>query len=297
MGQSPYWVNVAADLLKQEGISHDICLGTGWGELIRWLWKSPGKRYPLVYHIGGTCNKPIDLILPFITRPLIWHWIGTDVVSYSHGKASRGWRQTLNNYVIRKKVKVHLSDSPELAQELSALGISSAVVRLLPALIAGEIKPLPAKFTVLSYWPNERKDFYRGDMVLRLARDFPQADFKILKAQKTDEKLPDNVKYLGTRENMEEIYAHSSLLIRLPRHDSLSAMVLEMLARGRYVIYNKEFPGCHFAQGYEDAKMALEKIMKFTEPNLEAARFVQDHFSVAQEAKKLADYCRRLGEK
>ena len=122
---------------------------------------------------------------------------------------------------------------------------------------------------------------------MRLARDFPEIEFNILKATASDESTPQNLHLLGPRDDMEAVYRNSTVLIRIPEHDSLSAMVLEVLARGRYVIYNKQFPNCHFASDYDSAKIALQEIMKLTVPNTKGAEFIKENFSPAKEAEKL----------
>ena len=56
-----------------------------------------------------------------------------------------------------------------------------------------------------------------------------------------------NLTYLGRQKDMDAVYRRVSVFIRIPERDSLSAMVLEMLARQRWVIYNKRMPHVDFA--------------------------------------------------
>lgn len=82
--------------------------------------------------------------------------------------------------------------------------------------------------------------------------------------------------------------SRSSTLIRIPEHDSLSAMVLEMLARGRHVIYNKVVEGCSYASNLAEACEALRGIQSQREPNQAGARYVRKNFSLQKEAAVLA---------
>ena len=168
------------------------------------------------------------------------------------------------------------------------------MIRLLPERIEATVEPLPETFTVLSYWVENRKAFYGGDIVMQLAQDMPEVRFLILGAREDEYSTLPNVTLLGWQDKLESFYNQSSVLIRLPEHDSLSAMVLEMLARGRYAIYNQKMSGCHFARDYAEAKAALEQIQSLCTPNHEGARSIRENFSVGAEAGKAAALCRQL---
>lgn len=285
MGRVMRWVRVAAMLLDREGFLYDV--QPSWGrELLRWFFRGRWLRHKVIYHIGGTYKWFSGLLFFMTRRSVIWHWIGSDILFF---RTCRGWQRIINRLSAYKWAKAHIADSPELAEELRKDGISASVVRLLPECINAEVKPLPQSFSVLSYWEKGRKEFYGGDIVLQLAREFPNVEFKITGT--ADEENPSiaNVEFLGFQKNISDIYDNSTVLIRLPQHDSLSAMVLEMLARGRYVIYNKKLAGCHFAQNFGEAKDALTEIMRLNKPNIHGARFVKENFSIAEEAKKLAE--------
>jgi len=294
MGPTRYWVDLEARLLSREGFHCDVFKKTGWLPYIGWGIGGTWRRCDVICHVYGVWNWLVSLMLSMAGKPIIWHWIGSDVLSFKSGKASRGLRGVINRLAAYKWTKTHIADSPEVAEELGSIGISASVVRLLPERIEADVKALPTNLSVLSYWSNSRKDFYRGDIVLQLAREFPSIQFIIVGATNGGSIPPPNVKFLGFRNNIDDIYERSTVLIRLPEHDSLSAMVLEMLARGRYVIYNKKVPGCHFAENFDEAKEALGQIMKLKEPNIGGAQFVKENFSVAGEAKKLAQICTRL---
>ncbi len=294
MGPYPYWTDVTTTLLNRESISCDLFQPTGRLALIKWFLEGQWRRYNIIYHVGGITNWRTGLTLSMTAKPVIWHWIGSDVLSFESGEASRGWRGIINRLVAYRWAKVHIADSPEIAEELRNIGISTSIVRLLPERVDANVKPLPQKFSVLSYWSNIRKDFYGGDIVLRLARELPNVEFKILGATGDEEVSLPNVRFLGFQKNMDNIYDSSTVLIRLPKHDSLSAMVLEMLARGRYVIYNKKLIGCYFAQTFEQTKQILIQTIKLSEPNINGAEFVKQNFSVAEQARELAEICNRL---
>lgn len=289
MGPAAYWAEMEAKLLRREGFCCDVFSKTRWLTYIIWaiIWAIRGqwRKYDVIYHVCGIWNWPISLILYMSGKPIIWHWTGSDVLTFKNGTVSRGIEGIMNRLTTCKRSVIHIADSPEIAEELRSVGTNACVVRLLPERIEADIKALPTNLSVLSYWPNFRKDFYSGDLVLQLAREFSNVEFKIVAATKDDKVSLPNVRYLGFREDIEDIYDHSTVLIRLPKHDSLSAMVLEMLARGRYVIYNKKLPGCYFAQNFEETKKALLAIMKLKEPNISGAQYVRKIFQLPEKQK------------
>ncbi|MBA7620195.1 hypothetical protein ES703_27540 [subsurface metagenome] len=83
-----------------------------------------------------------------------------------------------------------------------------------------------------------------------------------------------NVKYLGWQDDMEPIYKQTTVLLRVPKHDGLSLMVLEALARGRQVIWTNKFPFCYYVHSYVDVKNALLQIKEHQVLNYRGARYV-----------------------
>ncbi len=286
-GSVPYWNRVAAAILARGGFSCDILHQGQWLHFFTMLFSGRLRHYEYFYQVCCINNWPFALLLGVFGKPFILHWIGTDVVSFSGGKASRGWRKYITGLLAFRRAKIHLCDSDYLTDELMRLGIRASTITLLPETIEADPRPLPVQPAVLSYWPNHREDFFNGPMVFELARAFPHLPFYIVKAAGSKKPVPANVHFLGEQKDMEPIYDRCGILLRIPRHDSISAMVLEMLARGRYVIYNKKLPGCHFAETFEQAKEAIEQLQSKTGPNDEGSRFVRDTFSIAGQALKL----------
>jgi glycosyltransferase involved in cell wall biosynthesis len=298
MGSSN-WLEVIAELLRRAGMSCDLLNVCESCSFLKWVLKGYWLRfwivrsYDVVHHIGGCCNWRLGMICTLFGKPVVWHWIGSDIVKFKDA-GLRSLRGLLYRLCAHRWAKAHLADSPELAEELQELGIQARVVRLLPKLIEADIEPLPQKFSVLSYWWDGRKELYGGDVILRLAEEFGDVEFKIVCATGAGESALPNVKFLGFQDDMSQIYSQSSVLIRLPIHDSLSAMVLEMFARGRYVIYNQRLRGVHFATSLTEAREALYEIRQKTEPNSCGAQMVREHFSLDKEAQTLSEIYRDI---
>lgn len=284
-----YWLEVMAELLSRAGVTCEVVDIHSKEAAVSWMLRCKWRHFDAIHHIYGP-NWWWGTSMAILRKPIIWHWIGTDVLDFHRKRDThRDWQSALTRRAAYQWACAHLADSPDLAEELQKLGIQARVVRLLPKLIEADIEPLPQKFSVLSYWGPNRKDFYRGQIVLQLAEEFPDIEFKIINATGEGEPAPPNVRFLKFQKDVRSIYNQSSVLIRLPLHDSLSAMVLEMLARGRYVIYSKRLPGVHFATSLAEARKALYEIRQKAEPNRCGSQMVRERFSLNKEAQKLSE--------
>jgi hypothetical protein len=271
-----YWGEVLASLFARRGIAYEfVSLRPNW-YFIGWLLCGRWRRYT-AFHVVGMCWWLVATMRFF--RPVVCHWIGSDVLAYRTAKERtiRGW---LHRKAAECWIRYNLADSPELATELAHFGIKARVVRLLPEMIEADIEPLPAKFTVLSYWGAAGPDFYGAKVLLRLAEEFPAFRFIVVGTRGVAGNGPPNIEYFGPVPDLRHIYRQSSVLIRMPIHDSVSAMVLEMLARGRYAIYNKRIDGCHYAEDLDQARAALHEISAMKEPNYMGAKEVRRNFSL-----------------
>ena len=296
IGAVPYWNTVAGSLLKRGGIDVDILNSKDVLAVLKWIFTFKWRNYDLVYQVCGINSWLLSLLMGLLGKDFIIHWIGSDVMSFGGGKASRGWRKGITSMISYKRAVAHISDSEYLLDELKELKIDAPIVRLLPDIVEADPILLPEKFTVISYWDELTRDFYRADIIFALARDFPDIEFKILNASGDKKDSALNVKFLGFQSDMKTAYKNASVLIRIPEHDSLSTMVLEMLARGRYVIYNKRFTGCHYAHDFRFAKEALAEIIELNTINTEGADFVKENYSPSKEAEKLGKILKTLDQ-
>ena len=105
---------------------------------------------------------------------------------------------------------------------------------------------------------------------------------------------PPNVEFLGLQRDLDPVYRAASILIRVPPHDSLSAMVLEALAWGREVIYSRPFPYTRQAGDEEEAEEALAQHLAEYRLNEARARHVAENFSPDREAARLIEVYNRL---
>lgn len=199
-------------------------------------------------------------------------WVGTDVhhclQASEHARAARA---------LDAAVDVNLAVAPHLVEELAGIGIravhSPSVCDLTAAEQASSPEPLPS--AVLVYLPGDRRAFYGEAMVVAAIEANPDLSFIIVSDEThTLARFP-NVRSLGWVEDMESVWPQVGAVLRMTEHDGLPRIVLEALARGRYVIYAWPLPGCWHAGSAADMHLHLDCFKRATGPNAagpEAAR-------------------------
>jgi len=223
-GNVLHWQPVLLNIMRIAGFTADtLPTFRRRGESTLWLFSRQSRPYGIIYRLGG-CPTGYCFLTRLRGKHIISHWLGTDVMRY-HGKLNP--IKKLGIRVRRHLVDLELADSESVQEELRAVGIETKLLRLLPQTIVAEVTALPEQATVLSYWSDERFDFYGGSIFLALAKAFPEVKFLVALASGEGlTGIPANVEFLGLVDEMSEIYQKCTCLIRIPRHDGLSAMVL-----------------------------------------------------------------------
>ncbi len=252
------------------------------------------KNFNIIHFIYSPTIKIRSLfLLPLLKlarKKIIVHWAGSDVL----GLLTKRKMQILNK-ITKNFVDRHTADAYWLGKELAIMDVKSKVVPTVPNL-KPSVLPLPNEQALLAYLPEKRYSFYGGDIVDKLADEFPEVKFLIVGNDGTKCKKKKNVEYLGyvPYYEMPNVYRKVRGLIRMPAHDGLSLMVVEALLHGRYVIYSKTLPHCFYARNFEEAKKYVIKIMEMNRPNYEGAIFAQ-HI-ISESVRKLLAVYRELLE-
>jgi hypothetical protein len=284
-----YWAKELAETLCRAGFDAEHLLVEKEYVPVIYRWCQAARRivYPLLsrlfrksfaIHIVGTVRMRILCRLGrLFGKRVFLHWIGTDVLRFC--QAVKGG----DNHLLRFYQKIphaHFTVSPHLIGELAEFGIKAELFPLITKKIIPEkIIPMPDKPAVLSYWPHERRDFYNGDILDALAEEFPKVIFYIVTSDGKDEPQHANMKYLGRMDDIDEVYCKASILVRMPQHDGMPGMVLEMLARGRCVIWNQHFPYTEYAGNLEQARKVLRECLERTDSNEAGREYVLENFS------------------
>ena len=126
-----------------------------------------------------------------------------------------------------------------------------------------DFHPFPNQFTVMTYLPKTKNpNFYGAKLIYKLVKENPEVNFIILGHNNENIEF-NNVKFftINMNRDISDLYERSSVLLRLTKHDGLSSMVLESLARGRHVIWTSEFPYTYFTKReFSSIQIELNKI-------------------------------------
>jgi len=217
----------------------------------------------VLYSLNGTLSNSGLMNLAFKwNKRVIIHWMGTDV--------TKAIAKVENNEVDERYIHAeHYTVAPWLREELSTIDIDAKVLSIAAQEANIEIKPFPEKFTVLTYLPENRADFYGKPALIRAAKTFPEINFIVVGDLKPFEGAPVNVEFKGWTKNVDAYIESSVALMRFMEHDGMSYMVIDTLARGRYVLYNRNFPGVEYVQTLDDLIDAIASLkQRFDAGNL-----------------------------
>jgi hypothetical protein len=277
----PYFVRkLQKELSEYDKNNTYVFLNTQYNKLDKLKFLFHLINTDIIYIHGGLicCSELIDIALK-LNKRIIMNWAGSDVL-WAKKIQMNGNR----NFDYINKIK-HFAETIWIKNELKELGIN--VVSLLPITfceIKEEVYTFPKKFVVLTYISQERPYFYGIDTILKLARDFPDIDFRIAGIDSFDKEIPKNIKFLGWVGNMKEEYKKCVVYIRMPKHDGLGATVIEALSYGRIVFRNYKFPYVNYFKDYDDLKKQLKKFIEdFNKGkltiNYEAINYVKKKFN------------------
>ena len=232
----------------------------------------------------------IFLILKLLNKRVLLHWQGTDVTQVSR----------LTGVFLSKLLTCQVAQVSWLCEELKTKGIIARELSIPPTEIFNKFPPLPKVFTVLIYLGNfdGKECFYSKEKMRKLAEEFKDVMFYVVGGNSLGVDLP-NVYDLGwiIPSKMSEVYSKITVLLRITEHDGLSHMVLEALGRGRYVIWNKKYNHCLYADSLLSISTILKKLsigkLRF---NVDGQQYVEKCFGSEYVSKITKIYIEMLSK-
>lgn len=310
-GQGHWSTTLADGLARYAGLEVEaVPLDTAGSAISLHAWRTIARASLLVrvgFRPGAATwrGRAFDSALSLARgrKPVAYYWIGTDVR-----------RALLDNAAGRelpamRKARAgarHLAGSAPLQTDLATIGIGAQLADFpwdgLPKL--DELPAMPERFTVLSYVPDARSDFYGGPQLLTAARALPDARFKIMGGTGTwAPDAPENVEFLGWVKDPSAVYADSSVVVRLAEYDSIGGTAAEGLAYGRPVVYSRELPyATTVAFDDPDALVAALRLLESRHaagellPDEAAAAWARETFDAPRRFKELGATLVRIAE-
>jgi hypothetical protein len=269
-GFEPFWMQVLSEGLAKR---HSFEIDSRW---IR--WPSTARERVAFVREMLTTDVAVRVGMPFefssetnrvwltMVRRLPWlagvnYWTGSDVQHYAE-------RVRSGAAVARDReaalVLHHIAAHRNLSAELEDLGIHArtATVPSPDYEVPTPLPPLPAEFRVFSYMPDgPRFESYGGSALMTAAARLDGAQFDFVGGTGAGiERVPDNVRFHGWVDCMEEFFARSSVVVRLVQHDAVpGGTVEEGLVFGRHVIYSFHWPHTTFVE-FGDAESLVSAL-------------------------------------
>lgn len=214
----------------------------------------------------------------------VHYWIGTDVLNtledFRAGRLRPG-------PMARATEDLHWADAPWLVTELAEVGLASEYIALpVPLKDVRVAERFPDPFTVLTYIPDVRAEFYDGPSIHRCAEALPEVRFHVIGGEgKWVEKPLPNLRFLGWQKDVRPMLMQAAVLVRLVRHDGMGGTVREALESGLHVIYSQPMPCVNVVPFQDPAALEAavrELLRKFQagelSPNHEGRRYVRENF-------------------
>ncbi len=165
------------------------------------------------------------------------HWIGTDILQFMNMPYASALKF---KEFLKAQFPYQLSEVNFTQKELQDLGVKTEIV---PLPVEAEIKPipLPKEFTVAVYLPEHNRNIYLPEFIMEVAKMMPDVKFKIF-GTATETGQRDNLEFMGYVNNMKELIANTSCLLRITQHDGFPLGIAEWILAGRQVVFNHELP-------------------------------------------------------
>jgi len=233
-------------------------------------------------------------------------WVGTDVLKTLNDVRS----DKIVGSVLRRAVgDIHLATAPWLIEELNQIGIESQYVlffdKLPEDVIAIEPPTVfPQPFTVLTYIPDSRPEFYGATSIHDCARILPEIRFEVVGGEGRWAKSPlPNLHFLGWQ-NMADCLKRTSVLVRMVEHDGMGGTVRQALAAARHVIYCYPVPHVYtVAFGDTVTLIATIRALHGTAingglaPNLAGREYALREFDIAPHYRKMIEILREQSDR
>jgi glycosyltransferase involved in cell wall biosynthesis len=199
----------------------------------------------------------------------VHYWQGTDVL---HNLEDLRAGRLRPGPMARAGRDRHWAVAPWLVEELAELGLDSSFIAL-PISMEGLQAPerLPFPFTVLTYIPDFRWEFYDGPSIYRAAQALPEIQFEVIGGEGAWVERPlANLCFFGWQRDVRPFLDRATVVLRLVRHDGVAQTVREAMEAGRPVIYSQTLPWVTMVPFQDPA--ALEAALRSFHQRFEAGQ-------------------------
>jgi glycosyltransferase involved in cell wall biosynthesis len=283
----PYHAENFARNLKNAGMDATLLRGN----ILDIDW----KLYDVVWSVGNFLSANIDVFYDIVKKKnpnikIVVHWCGTDLLQLAQFTTNR--KKCVR--CVLENVDLHVADNVNFQKEFYQLtGLNAGYVTLIPE-VPLDLKPLPEKFAVACYVPNERADFYRYVTIIDTARQMPDVEFLFFRTE-GKATLP-NCQFLGWVKDKQkfDLYERCSVALSIPQHGSLGVWVIELLQMGRRAITSEQHPYCLRPEDPKHIISLLSDLKEKVSPDEEASKFYQEEYSLKRQIELVQAALKKL---
>ncbi len=214
--------------------------------------------YDKVISMNGVSSPSgsMDLVLKH-KKPLMMIWQGTDVVN----ALKRQQKKTIERkYITHAK---HFAIS-WLAEELKSINVEAEEFSFLWLDSIEEDLKIPKTFAVLTYLGKNREYFYGWEYILAAAKEFKDIIFHVVGTEGEGLESEKNIVFHGwvKKSKMHELFAETSVYVRMTEHDGNAHLIAEALSLGLDVVWTYPHPQGFYAKDKESLKNHLQDLKK-----------------------------------
>ncbi len=239
---------LVADLNEFDANNHYLFLNTYeslWAKIKFFLFL---PFYDKVISMNGVSDKSgsLNWVVKW-KKPLLMLWQGTDVLIAMERYQNKTLYTKYINYSTLYAV------APWLVDELNSIKIKADVLSFLWLTPNTEKIEKPQNFACISYLGKGREDFYGWEIIKAAAQELKDVKFYIVGSDGEKLESTKNIEFSGwlNQEEMQKIYAKSSVYIRIPEHDGYAHFIGEALSKGLDVIWKYPHPMGYVASNKE----------------------------------------------
>ncbi len=206
---------------------------------------------------------------------IVRYWTGRDLIWAHHHQPSQEFARA-----VCALGATQLCRSPEIAEQLLALGVTAKVLPVISPNLSSHAPPqgLPATFSVLCYLPQDRREFHGGAIIDVLVKHLPSVRFLVLGGGGSSLAGEPNVEWLRNSTDSVRAIHRSTVVVDARVDGGLSRLALEGLCHGRHVITGYKLPFAFPARTAEEYIDAIRTIRDAPRFNLEGRSHVdRDH--------------------
>lgn len=261
-----------------------------WNKTFGYTLLDPSK-FDILFNVGyfqtaGRLFRDIKLLHP--DKKIINLWIGTDILQTKTSNE----RGLLSNFTLANKyIDKHITNSKQFQTEIEVFfDLETDIIPTVPSELLS-VKPLPNEFSISTFVPDAKPEWYNYDLMIEIAREFKKTPFYIFGWDVDKPVDSPNITHLGFLKNKEKIeyMKEISLFIRIAVHDSVSVFMIEFLQMGRYVINKMNLPCVFNCNTFREIVKAINEIKELKEPNREGSEFYRVNYSPKIQVKKIEE--------